>query len=180
MMKCLAVLSFIIALLSVPIEAQAQQQEQVFAAQRDQALRNIQETKYQYTRALAYGLRADLNAEQLLAAERAQQWTALQYQQSLAQYQQLVIAQQELLAAQRAQQRAAQIQAQAQQYPVTNCVRFPQNADPEAEVRYLISHPTPVCPSDNPDLAGQARTVQDGLRQGATNTSDVLNAMSGH
>ena len=35
----------------------------------------------------------------------------------------------------------APIQVQAQQYPVTNCVTFPQNSDPESEVRYLLSHP---------------------------------------
>ena len=55
----------------------------------------------------------------------------------------------------------APIQAQAQ----SGCVTFPQKPNPEAELRYLLSHPgTRVCPSPHPNLAGQAGT----LRRGAT------------
>src|SRR5262249_40431071 len=136
-MKRLAVvLSFSIALLSVPIEARAQQQEtqdqqqamlrlQQFMADQAaiaQSLTNIANMRHQVMRDLANQLRDD----------------------------------------QGAQQGAAQIQVQAQQYPVANCVRFPQNANPEAEVQYLISHPgARVCPGPNPDLAGQARTLDN-------------------
>jgi hypothetical protein len=36
----------------------------------------------------------------------------------------------------------APIQVQAQQYdPARNCVRYPQIPSPEAELRYLLSHP---------------------------------------
>ena len=44
----------------------------------------------------------------------------------------------------------APIQVQAQ----TGCVTFPQNSNPEAEVRFLLSHPgARVCPgaTHNPD-----------------------------
>jgi hypothetical protein len=48
----------------------------------------------------------------------------------------------------------------------TGCVRFPNPPNPEAELRYLLSHPgTRVCPGPNPNLQGQANAVQ----QGATN-----------
>ena len=52
----------------------------------------------------------------------------------------------------------ASIQVQAQQYdPVRNCVRFSQTPNPEAELRYLLSHPgARVCPGPNPNPAGQA------------------------
>ena len=75
----------------------------------------------------------------------------------------------------------APIQVQAQQYdPARNCVRLPQQPNPEAEVRYLLSHPnTRVCPS-NTDLAGQARTVQDGLNKGATSTIDIIRVGRGY
>ena len=74
----------------------------------------------------------------------------------------------------------APIQVQAQQYPVTNCVTFPQNSDPESEVRYLLSHPnTRVCASPHPDLAGQARTLQEGATQRAIDTTRLMDAMSG-
>ena len=51
----------------------------------------------------------------------------------------------------------AAIQVQAQQYdPVANCVRFPQQPNPEAETRYLLSHPNiRVCPGPNPNPEGQ-------------------------
>jgi hypothetical protein len=56
----------------------------------------------------------------------------------------------------------APITVQAQ----TGCVRFPNPPNAEAELRYLLSHPgTRVCPGPNPNLQGQANTVQ----QGATN-----------
>ena len=56
----------------------------------------------------------------------------------------------------------APIQVQAQQDPVTNCVTFPQKPNPEAELRYLLSHPgARVCASPNPNLAGQMRTLQN-------------------
>ena len=66
----------------------------------------------------------------------------------------------------------APIQVQAQQYdPAGNCVRFPQKPNPEAEIRYLTSHPnTPVCPSPNPDLARQAETFRNGLIGSANST----------
>ena len=42
----------------------------------------------------------------------------------------------------------APIQVQAQ----TGCVRFPQPPNPEAELRYLLSHPgAVVCPSGRPN-----------------------------
>jgi len=76
----------------------------------------------------------------------------------------------------------APIQVQAQQYDArANCVRFPQNANPEAEVRYLLSHPnTRVCPSRYSDPVGQAQTVQRGMNQGAINTMGQIRAMRGY
>jgi hypothetical protein len=72
----------------------------------------------------------------------------------------------------------APIQVQAQQ---TNCVRFPPNFTPEAEVQYLISHPgARVCPGPNPDLAGQARTLDNISRQRYNDTINLMNSMSGH
>jgi hypothetical protein len=69
----------------------------------------------------------------------------------------------------------APIQVQAQQYdPARNCVRFPQIPNPEAEIRYMESHPnTRVCPSPKPpkpDLQGQAETFRRGLI-GSTNST---------
>jgi hypothetical protein len=77
----------------------------------------------------------------------------------------------------------APIQVQAQQYdPAANCVRFQQNApNPEAEVRYLLSHPNVrVCPSGSSDPVGQAATVQHGMTQGAINTMGQIRAMRGY
>ena len=76
----------------------------------------------------------------------------------------------------------APIHVQAQQYDArANCVRFPQKANPEAETRYLLSHPnTRVCPSRNPDPVGQAQTVQRGMNQGAINTMNQIRAMRGY
>ena len=75
----------------------------------------------------------------------------------------------------------APIQVQAQQYdPVRNCVRFPQKPNPEAELRYLLSHPgARVCASPNPNLAGQTRTLQNISTQRANDTIRLMNAMSG-
>ena len=74
----------------------------------------------------------------------------------------------------------APIQVQAQQYdPARNCVRFPQEPDPEAEIRYLNSHPnTPVCPSPNPDLQGQADALQRGALERAIANQRLMDAMS--
>ena len=70
----------------------------------------------------------------------------------------------------------APIQVQAQ----TNCVRFPQKPNPEAELRYLLSHPgARVCASPNPNLAGQTRTLQNTSTQRANDTIRLMNAMSG-
>jgi hypothetical protein len=70
----------------------------------------------------------------------------------------------------------APIQVQAQ----TNCVRFPQKPNPEAELRYLLSHPgARVCASPNPNLAGQMRTLQNISTQRANDTIRLMNAMSG-
>jgi len=75
----------------------------------------------------------------------------------------------------------APIQVQAQQDPVTNCVTFPQNSTPEAELRYLLAHPnTRVCPSPHPDLEGQAIELQRrSIEQGVMNTKRPMDAMSG-
>src|SRR5215813_3063668 len=75
----------------------------------------------------------------------------------------------------------APIQVQAQQYiPSLNCIMFPQNPNPGAELRYLLAHPnTRVCASPNPDLAGQARTLEEGARQRAIDTKPLMDAMSG-
>ena len=74
----------------------------------------------------------------------------------------------------------APIHVQAQQYSGTGCVTFPQNPNPEAEVRFLMAHPNVrVCPSAHPDLAGQARTLQQGATQRAIDTQRLMGAMSG-
>jgi hypothetical protein len=70
----------------------------------------------------------------------------------------------------------APMQVQAQ----TNCVRFPQKSNPEAELRYLLSHPgARVCASPNANLAGQTRTLQNISTQRANDTIRLMNAMSG-
>ena len=73
----------------------------------------------------------------------------------------------------------APIQVQAQQYdPARNCVRFPQKANPEAELQYSIAHPhTPVCPSPNPDLQGQADALQNGALAGAIANQRLMDAI---
>jgi hypothetical protein len=76
----------------------------------------------------------------------------------------------------------APIQVQAQQYDArANCVRFPQIPNPEAEVRYLTSHPNVrVCPGSNPAPAGQAETVRRGMNQGYDNTMSIIRAQRGY
>jgi hypothetical protein len=70
----------------------------------------------------------------------------------------------------------APIQVQAQ----TGCVTFPQKPNPEAELRYLLSHPgTRVCPSRNPNLAGQARVLQQGAIDNAYANARLRCSMSG-
>ena len=70
----------------------------------------------------------------------------------------------------------APIQVQAQ----TGCVRFPQPPNPEAELRYLLSHPGAVgCPSSNPDPAGTARMLQDGATDRAIINQRLRCSMSG-
>jgi hypothetical protein len=76
----------------------------------------------------------------------------------------------------------APIQVQAQQYdPARNCVRFPQKPNPEAEIRYLNSHPNiPVCPAPNPNLQGQADTLRAGSVQRTNDTIGQIRAMGGY
>ena len=73
----------------------------------------------------------------------------------------------------------APIQLQAQQYDArANCVRFPEHPNPDAELRYMLAHPNVrVCPSANPDLAGQNETVRRGMNQGYDNTVGQIHAM---
>ncbi len=61
----------------------------------------------------------------------------------------------------------APMQAQAQ----TGCVRFPQPPSPEAELRYLLSHPgARVCPGPtNP--AGQRAVLEQISRDRVNNTA---------
>lgn len=75
----------------------------------------------------------------------------------------------------------APIQLQAQQYdPARNCVRFPQRPNPEAETRYMLSHPgTPVCPGPHPDLEGQRRAVDQGMIDQAIANARLRCSMSG-
>ena len=76
----------------------------------------------------------------------------------------------------------APIQVQAQQYdPAGNCVRFPQQPNPEAETRYLLSHPgIRVCPGPHPDLDAQREAVEQGARQRAIDNARLRCSMSGH
>jgi hypothetical protein len=70
----------------------------------------------------------------------------------------------------------APIQGQAQ----TRCVTFPQRPNPEAELRYFLSHPgAVVCPSRHPDRAGQARVLDQISRQRVNATRSQMCAMSG-
>ena len=60
----------------------------------------------------------------------------------------------------------APIQVQAQQYdPNLNCVRFPQIPNPDAEARYLLSHPGDrVCPGPNSRACPQLEDSQADYR----------------
>ena len=75
----------------------------------------------------------------------------------------------------------APIQVQAQQYdPAGNCVRFPQNPNPEAELQYLLSHPgTRVCPGLRPDLEAQRGAVEQGAVDIAIANARLRYSMSG-
>jgi hypothetical protein len=75
----------------------------------------------------------------------------------------------------------APIQVQAQQYdPARNCVRFPQIPNPDAETRYLLSHPNiRVCPGPNPDPAGQRGVLEQISRDRVNNTTTQICAMNG-
>ena len=70
----------------------------------------------------------------------------------------------------------APIQVQAQQ----NCVTFPQPPNPEAEMRFLLGNPgARVCPSANPNLAGQQGVLDQVSRDRVINTQRQIDAMSG-
>ncbi len=75
----------------------------------------------------------------------------------------------------------APIPGLAQQYdPAMNCVRFPQVPNPDAELRYMLSHPgVRVCPGSNPDQAGQARVLDQISRDRVSNTTTQICAMNG-
>ena len=75
----------------------------------------------------------------------------------------------------------APIQVQAQQYdPVRKCVRFPETPNPEAEIRWLNSHPpTPVCPAQNPNLSGQADVLNQISTDRVNNLRTQICAMNG-
>lgn len=75
----------------------------------------------------------------------------------------------------------APIPVQAQQYdPARNCVRFPQIPNPDAETRYLLSHPSVrVCPGAVQDTAGQRRVLEQISRDGVNNTASQICAMNG-
>jgi hypothetical protein len=70
----------------------------------------------------------------------------------------------------------APIQAQAQ----TGCVRFPQPPNPEAELKYLLSHPgARVCPGPNPNRAGQTGVLNQISNDRVNNTRTQICAMNG-
>jgi hypothetical protein len=75
----------------------------------------------------------------------------------------------------------APILVQAQQYyPAGNCVRFPQIPNPEAELRYMLSHPgIRVCPGPNPNPAGQTDVLDQISRDRVNNTRMQICAMNG-
>jgi hypothetical protein len=75
----------------------------------------------------------------------------------------------------------APIQLQAQQYdPANQCVRFPQRPNPEAEIRYLTSHPgVRVCPGQNPDPEGQRRALEQGATDVGAANARLRCSMSG-
>jgi hypothetical protein len=52
---------------------------------------------------------------------------------------------------------------------------------PTPELRCLLAHSNAhVCPSPHTDLAGQARTLEEGRRQSAIDTGRLMRAMSGN
>jgi len=70
----------------------------------------------------------------------------------------------------------APIQVQAQ----TGCVRFPQPPNPNAELRYLLSHPgAVVCPGPRPDPAGTAGILRQGAIDSAAANARLRCSMSG-
>jgi hypothetical protein len=72
------------------------------------------------------------------------------------------------------QVQAQEIQVQAQE----RCVSFPQPSNPEAELRYLLSHPgARVCASPQPNAAGQM--LQQGATDRAIASQRLMRAMSG-
>jgi hypothetical protein len=75
----------------------------------------------------------------------------------------------------------APIQVQAQQYdPARNCVRFPQPPNPNAELQYMLAHPSiPVCPGPNPNLSGQREVLDQISRDRVNNTRTQICAMNG-
>lgn len=122
-MKRIALLSFIIGLLGVPIQAQGADQSEEL--QKLQALQAFQERQAQVAQTLSN-----------IANMRHQMMKAVANS----------------LRAEPEQNAAPPIQyypAPPTQYAPTNCVPFAQNSDPEAMVRYLTSHPgAHVCPSN--------------------------------
>jgi hypothetical protein len=70
----------------------------------------------------------------------------------------------------------APIEAHAQ----SGCVRFPDPPNPDAELRYLLSHPgVRVCPGATPNPAGQQAVIDQISRDRAINTSRQICAMNG-
>src|SRR5215475_14882733 len=70
----------------------------------------------------------------------------------------------------------APMQAQAQ----TDCVRFPQPPNPDAELRFLLSHPgARVCPAPNPNLDGQRAVLDQISRDRVTNATTQMCAING-
>jgi len=68
----------------------------------------------------------------------------------------------------------APIQAQAE------CVRFPQPPNPNAELRYLLSHPgAVVCPGPRPNPGGQRAVLDQISRDRVNNTATQICAMRG-
>lgn len=75
----------------------------------------------------------------------------------------------------------APIEVHAQQYdPARNCVRFAQIPNPEAETRYMLSHPgIRVCPGPKPNPAGQTGVLEQISRDRVSNTRTQICAMNG-
>jgi hypothetical protein len=70
----------------------------------------------------------------------------------------------------------APIEVQAQ----TGCVRFPGTPNPEAELRFLLSHPgARVCPGPRSDPAAQAETLRRGAIERANANARLRCSMSG-